>query len=403
MPVFIYRARDRTGRLIEGSLEADSERGVVVQLRERGYIATTLREKVTAPSIGEQVRALSTVPRQDLVLFTRQLATMVGAGLPLVSALDVAARQADSRRLREVLDEVREGIDAGGSLSGEMAKHPLAFSDLYVNTVHAGEVSGALDRVLAYLADYLERELELIQRIKTTALYPSIVLTAAGLVGLFAVFVVLPQLVSLFAGLKVALPWPTRVLIFASTTGQRFWYVILMVPLTLILTAVALSRAKAGRMFLDRVLIRMPIVGRLVLKLSLARFARMFAMVTRSGVPLVEGMEVVARSTGNAVVASAVEQASRSVREGRSIADALSQSPLFPPMVWRMVTVGEQTGALEQVLDKIADFYDREVDHMVQRFAAIIEPIMIVGVGGVVAFVAVAMLLPLWRLIGTVR
>ena len=403
MPVFIYRARDQTGRLIEGSLEADSERGVVAQLRERGYVATALHEQVTAPSVGAQIRALSTVPRPDLVLFTRQLATMVGAGLPLVSALDVAAEQADSRRLREVLDEVREGIEAGGTLSDEMAKHPLAFSDLYVNTVHAGEVSGALERVLVYLADYLERELELIQRIKTTALYPSIVLVAAGLVGLFAVFVVLPMLVSLFAGLKVALPWPTRVLIWVSTTAQRFWYVVLAIPIALIAAVITLSRTKGGRMFLDRVLIRLPIIGRLVLKISLARFTRMFAMIIRSGVPLVEGMEVVARSAGNTVVASAVEQASRSVKEGRPIAAALSRSPLFPPMVWRMVTVGEQTGALEQVLDKIADFYDREVNNTVQRFAAIIEPVMIVGVGGIVAFVAVAMLLPLWRLIGGIH
>ncbi len=403
MPFFIYRARDQAGRLIEGTLEADSERGVVAHLRERGYIATRLREKVTAPSVGDQVRALSSVPRQDLVLFTRQLATMVGAALPLVSALDVAARQAESRRLREVLDAVRAGIEAGGTLSTEIAKHPLVFSDLYVNTVHAGEVSGALDRVLAYLADYLEREADLIRRIKTTALYPSIVLGAAIVVGLVAVFGVLPTLVSLFTGLKVELPLPTRILIFVSTTGQRYWYAVVAMPVAFIITFMALRRTRGGRIFLDRIFIRLPVIGRLVLKVSLARFARMFAMITRSGVPLVQGMEVVARSAGNAVVAQAVEQSSRSVREGQSIATALSQFPLFPPMVWRMVTVGEQTGALEQVLDKIADFYDREVDNTVQRFAAIIEPVMIILVGGAVAFIAVAILLPLWRLISAIH
>ncbi len=403
MAVYTYRARDKTGQAVEGTIEADSERLVVAQLRERGYLPTILREKVVAPSVGDQVRRLAGVPRQDLVVFTQQLATMIGAGLPLVSALDVTSRQTDCRKLHDVLEDLRGAIEAGGTLSAEMAKHPAVFFDLYVNTVRAGEVSGALDRVLAYLADYLERELALVQRIKTTATYPVIVLGATAIVGFVAVFVVLPALVSLFKGLQVTLPGPTLLLIAVSGAIRRFWYLMLGVPLILGIAFAVMARTPKGRVVVDHVVFRTPVLGRLILKLALARFARMFAMIARSGVPLVEGMEVVSRSLGSAVVGSALEAASRRVREGQAIATALSQSPIFPPMIWRMTAVGEQTGALEEVMDKMAHFYDREVDTMVQRFAAIVEPVMIIGVGGAVGFVAVSILLPLWRLIGAIR
>jgi type IV pilus assembly protein PilC len=403
MPTFVYRARDTAGRLIEGTLEAESERAVVAQIRERGYMPTTLRRQIEAPSVAAQVRGMAGVPMEDLVLFTRQLATMVSAGLPLVSCLEVTAQQTDSRRLREVLETIRRGIEAGATLSAEMGRHRMVFSDLYVNAVNAGEVSGALDRVLVYLADFLEREHDLIQRIKTAATYPAVVFVTAVIVGFVAVFVILPTIVTLFTELKVALPWPTRVLIAVSTAAHRYWYVAVGTPVALVVAFGALSRSAGGRKILDRIFIRLPVVGRLIQRASFARFARLFAMVIRSGIPLVQGMEVVARSTGNSVVGAAVEGASRAVREGQSIAVALSQIPLFPPMVWRMINVGEQTGALETVLDKIGDFYDREVDNNVRRFASLLEPVMIIGVGGVVAFIAVAMLLPLWRLIGALH
>ncbi len=403
MPVFVYRGRDPAGRLIEGTLEADSERAVVAQLRERGYLPTMLREQLDAPSVATQVRRMTRVPRQELVIFTRQLATMTSAGLPLLSGLEVTSRQTDSRRLREVLDGVRAGIEAGGSLSAEMAKYPTVFSDLYISLVQAGEAAGALDRVLLYVADYLEREAELISRIKTTAAYPLVVLCAAVAVGFFAVFFVLPQLLSFMRGLPIVLPWPTRLLIAVSGTVQRDWYLVLAVPVGLAVAFSALRRDPRGRALVDRVLLRAPMFGRLVLKISLARFARMFAMIARSGVPLVQGMEIVARSAGNSVVTAAADAAAARVREGQPIAAALSHSGVFPPMLWRMVAVGEQAGGLEEVLDKVADFYERDVDTMMRQLASMIEPVMVVAVGAVVAFVAVAVLLPLWRLIGTLR
>lgn len=403
MPVFLYRGRDQTGRLIEGSLEADSERAVVTQLRERGYLPTMLREQTAAPSMADQVRRMVRVPRQDLVLFTRQLATMISAGLPLLSGLEVTSRQTDSRRLREVLEGIRAGIEAGGSLSAELGKYPTVFSNLYISLIQAGEAAGALDRVLVYIADYLERELELIQRIRTTAAYPVIVLGAAVAVGFFAVFFVLPQLLSFMRGLPIQLPLPTRILIAVSGTLQRFWYVAVVLPIALAVTGSTLRKTPRGRVIFDRLVLRTPLVGRLVLKISLARFARMFAMIARSGVPLVQGMEIVARSAGNQVITAAAEAAAARVREGQPVAAALSESGVFPPMLWRMVAIGEQAGGLEVVLDKVADFYERDVDNTMRQLAGMIEPIMVVGVGMVVAFVAISVLLPLWRLIGTLR
>ncbi len=403
MPVFTYRARGPTGQLEEGSMEADTARLVIAQLRERGLLATDLQEAIQARSVGEEFGRLSGVRREALVLFTRQLATMVSGGLALLSALDIAARQTDSTKLRETIEEIHSGIRAGGTLSGEMEKHPRVFSELYVNTVRAGEVSGALDRVLVYLADYLERELELVGRIKTAATYPSLVLVVATLVAILAVFVILPTFVSLFEGLKVALPLPTQVLIALSRLATRFWYVQFGLPIALAITIALMLRRREGRAILDQIVLRIPIIGALTLKIVLARLARMFAVIVRSGVPQVQGMQTVARSVGNAVVAAAVDGASRSVREGQPIADSLAKYPVIPPMISQMVAVGEETGALEEILDKVADFYEREVNNTVERFASIIEPVLLISVGAVVAFVAIALLLPVWRLIGAIR
>jgi type IV pilus assembly protein PilC len=403
MPVFAYRGRDQTGRLIEGALEADSERAVVAQLRERGYVPTMLREQTGSPSVGSQVRQLVSVPRRDLVLFTRQLATMISAGLPLLSGLEVTGRQTGSPRLREVIEGVRAGIEAGGSLSGEMAKYPAVFADLYVSLIQAGEAAGALDRVLLYIADYLERDLELISRIKSTAAYPLIVLGAAVAVGFFAVFFVLPRLLFFMRGLPIALPWPTRVLLGFTAISQRYWYLFLAAPVALVVGLGALRHNAEGRKRLDRAILRAPLFGGLVRKIALARFARMFAMIARSGVPLVQGMEIVARSAGNSVITAAANEAAARVREGQQVASALSASPAFPPMLWRMVAVGEQAGGLEDVLDKVADYYERDVDNTMRQLASLIEPAMVIFVGAVVGFIAVAILLPLWRLIGSLH
>lgn len=403
MPVYAYRGRDTAGRLIEGSLEAESERAVIAQLRTRGYMPTMLKEVVMAPSVGEQMRQMTHVPRRDLVLFTRELATMISAGLPLLSSLEIAARQAENARLRSVLTAVRDGIEAGGNLSGELAKFPAVFSDLYINLIQAGEAAGALDRVLLYIATYLERDLELIQRIKSNAIYPLIVLGTACAVGFFAVFFVLPRLLEFMRGLPISLPWPTRVLLAFTGATQRYWYVFLAAPGVLAAVFAALRQSPEGRTGVDRAVLRAPLFGWLVLKISLARFARMFAMIARSGVPLVQGMETVARAAGNRVITAACEAAARRVREGQPVAAALGTFEVFPPMLSRMVAVGEQAGGLEDVLDKVADYYERDVDNTMRQLAALIEPAMVIFVGAVVAFIALAILLPLWRLIGTLR
>ncbi|MGH2403616.1 MAG: type II secretion system F family protein [bacterium] len=399
MARYVYRARGRAGILETGTLEAESERAAAIVLRGRGFMVTSLVRQEEAESATRQVSRFFRVNRTDLVLFTRQLATMISAGLPIVSALRVLEEQATNARLKEIIASVRVGIEQGGSLSGEIAKHPQAFFEFYVNTVRAGEVSGVLDTSLNYLADYLERELDLIQRVRTAATYPLVVLSFTMLVALGAVIFIIPSFSSIFASFKVGLPLITVVMLRVSQLVRQFWWVIVLGIGGLIVGMFVLRNSPRGQRLIDPLILRVPIMGPIVLKLAYARFGRSLAVVIRSGVPILEGLTAVAGALGNRVVGDSVERARARMREGQSMADALSASPLMPPMIVQMVRVGEETGAMEDILNKVAEFYEREVDNTVKRFASIIEPVLIIGVGAVVGLVALSVLLPIWSLV----
>jgi type IV pilus assembly protein PilC len=399
MARYVYRARGRAGVLETGTLEAESERAAAVALRGRGFMVTSLVRQEEAVSATRQVSRFFRVNRMDLVLFTRQLATMISAGLPIVSALRVLEEQSTNVRFKEIIASVRVGIEQGGSLSGEIAKHPQAFFDFYVNTVRAGEVSGVLDTSLSYLADYLERELDLVQRVRTAATYPLLVLSFTMMVALAALIFIIPSFASIFASFKVGLPLITVVMLRVSQLVRQFWWVIVLGIGGLAVGVFVLRSSPAGQRLIDPLMLRVPIMGPIVLKLAYARFGRSLAVVIRSGVPILEGLTAVAGALGNRVVGDSVERARARMREGQSMADALSASPLMPPMIVQMVRVGEETGAMEDILNKVAEFYEREVDNTVKRFASIIEPVLIIGVGGVVALVALSVLLPIWSLV----
>lgn len=399
MARFEYRAWDRAGRLETGVVDAESPRVAAASLQSRGYLVTALREQEQVESAVRQVSRYVRVNRRDLVLFTRQLATMISAGLPIVTALRVLEEQSTARRLREVINGVRVGIERGGSLSGEIAKHPEAFFEFYVNTVRAGEVSGVLDTSLNYLADYLERELELVQRVRTAATYPLLVLVFTMLVAGGALVVVVPTFVQIFSSFKVALPTITVIMLRVSGIVRRFWWLGLILLGAFGVLMTVLRGSEGGRRFLDRVVLKVPIMGPLMLKLALARFGRAMAVVIRSGIPMLEGLAAVAAALGNHVVGDQLNAARERMRGGQSMAEALSRSPLIPPMVVQMVRVGEETGAMEDVLKKVSEFYEQEVDNTVKRFASVVEPVMIIGVGGVVALVALSVLLPIWNLV----
>ncbi len=401
MARFVYRAWDQSGRLETGVMEADTPRVAAASLRARGFLVTSIVEQEQVVGAVRQVQGFFRINRQDLVLFTRQLATMLSAGLPIVTALNVLEEQAADRRFREIIHTVRGGIERGGTLSGEIARHPAAFFSFYVNTVRSGEVSGVLDTSLTYLADYLEREYDLVQRVRTAATYPLVVLVFTMMVAVGAILFIVPVFVGVFQSFRVPLPLITRIMLGVSH-GVRTYGVVGLAALGLLAVGASTARrSEAGQRAFDAWVLRVPILGPLVHRLALARFGRSMAVVIRSGIPILEGLAVVATALGNRVVGAAFETAREQMREGQPMADAMRKQPLIPSMVVQMVRVGEETGAMEDVLGKVADFYEREVDNTVKRFASVVEPILIVCVGGVVFLVALSVLLPIWTLISS--
>lgn len=403
MARFAYRAWDQGGHLETGVLDADNARLAAAALQARGFLVTALDEQEVLESASRQVGRYLGVNRRDLVLFTRQLATMISAGLPIVGALQVLEEQSANARLRAIIKTVRLGIERGGSLSAEIERHPEAFFPFYVNTVRAGEVSGVLDAALDHLADFLEREMDLVQKVRTAAAYPLMVLTFTLLVAVGSVAFIVPMFVRVFGTFRVALPAITVAMLRVSQLLRGGWWAILGLLALALLAAAAVRRTERGRYALDALFLRAPILGPVVLRLAFSRFGRSMAVVIRSGVPLLEGLGAVADALGNRVVAGAVHAARERMRVGMPMAEALGRSPLIPSMVVQMVRVGEESGAMEDVLNKVADYYEREVDNTVKRFAAVIEPVLIFAVGGVVLVVALAVLLPIWSLIGNIQ
>lgn len=396
---FTYRAYDRGGRLAVGVMEADSARVAAATLQSRGFLVSAVNEHGHLAEPIRQLRSFVRINRRDLVIFTRQLATMISAGLPIVMALRVLEEQATNRKLRETIGSVRAGIERGGSLSSEIAKYPQVFFEFYVNTVRAGEISGVLDVSLDYLADYLERELDIVQRVRTAATYPLVVLVFTLVVAVAAIVFIVPMFVQIFRSFKVALPLITILMLRVSEVVRALWWLVVLAIIVSVVGMIALRGTRGGQRVIDSFLLRLPILGSIVKKLAFARFGRSMAVVIRSGVPMLEGLAAVANALGNRVIGDAITVARERMRQGRTMADSLSRSPLIPPMVVQMVRVGEETGAMEDVLNKVAEFYEREVDNTVKRFASVVEPLLIVAVGGVVGLVALAVLLPIWTLI----
>ena len=400
MPKYAYRAFDGLGRMETGVLEADSERAAVASFQSRGFLVTSLttrdeKDKERPRRLGGYFR----VNRKDLVVVTRQLSTMVAAGLPIISALRILGEQVTNRRLRQVIARVRQGIERGGSLSDEIAKYPEAFFPFYVNTIRAGEVSGVLDTSMNYLADYLERELDLTQRVKTAATYPVVVGAFTTLVAVGAIAFVVPVFITIFASFKVQLPLITILVIRTSNIVRHFWWAGILLAVGLGMAAVVTRSSETGQRIMDTVVLKIPIVGPLVSKLALSRFGRAMAVLIRSGGPMLEGLGVVSGALGNRVVGDAVLAARERMQQGESMSQSLQRNRLIPPMVAQMVRVGEESGTVDAIFDRVAEFYEREVDNTVKRFASIVEPILIVGVGGLVALVALAVLMPIWTLI----
>jgi type IV pilus assembly protein PilC len=400
MPNYTYSARNMTGAIQQGEIELPSREEVVGYLRRQKLIPVKVEEKKA--SLNLSLSFGTGIKTRDIVIFTRQFATMINAGLPLVQALDILAKQTENKAFAKVIEQVQHDVESGNTLADALRKHPKVFTDLFTNMVAAGEVGGILDVILLRLATFLEKSDALARKIKGAMVYPGVILAVA--VGAVAtlLIVVIPTFQAMFDGAGVALPGPTRFVIFMSETLQAYWYVILGAIAAIVFLIRYIYKTDSGELAIDRIMLRAPIFGNLLRKTAVARFTRTLGTLVASGVSILEGLEITARTAGNRVIHDAVMESRASIAGGETISDPLKRAGVFPPMVVQMINVGEQTGGLDEMLTKIADFYDEEVDQAVEALLSAMEPIMIVFLGGIVGGMIVAMYLPIFDMISAV-
>ncbi|HTP51069.1 MAG TPA: type II secretion system inner membrane protein GspF [Anaeromyxobacteraceae bacterium] len=399
MPVFAYKALNESGRAVEGMKEADSAKTLRTALRRDGLYLTevTGEQKAGAASPDVNVRRWlgGRIGADDVAIATRQLAVLVNAGIPLVDALTALVEQVDRERLKRVLSAVKQRVNEGSSLADALAQHPKAFGTLYVNMIRAGESSGALDVVLYRLADFTESQARLRSKILGTLTYPAAMLVIAVVIMGILFTVVIPKITKVFEDTKVALPWTTRFLIAFSTFVHDFWWAIGLLLVAAGFAFARWRRTPAGRARWDVMVLRAPIFGALVRQIAIARFSRTLATLLKSGVPLLTSMDIVKNIVGNTRLAAVIEQSRESIKEGESIAAPLKRSGEFPPLVYHMITIGEKSGQLEDMLANVANAYDSQVETRVAALTSLLEPLMIVVMGAAVAFIVFSILMPI--------
>lgn len=399
MPTFTYSARTATGEMKAGQVELASRDDVVGFLRHKRLVPLKIEQKhqsLSLPTLSTRVRT------RDIVVFTRQLATMINAGLPLVQSLDILAKQTENKVLRKVIEQVLYDVESGRTLADAMRAHPKVFSDLFVNMVAAGEAGGILDAILNRLAAFLEKADALKRKIKGAMIYPAVIVTVAmSAVAILLIFVI-PTFQEMFASAGVALPAPTRMVVALSELLQTRWYVFLGASIGAMLLVHRYYETSNGRLAIDRLLLRTPIFGNLLRKTAIARFTRTLGTLASSGVAILDGLEITARTAGNRVLHDAIMDSRTSIAGGETISEPLKKAGVFPPMVVQMINVGEQTGGLDDMLGKIADFYDDEVDTAVAALLSALEPVMIVFIGIIIGGMIVAMYLPIFDMVNAV-
>jgi general secretion pathway protein F len=418
MPVYEYKGLSEAGKTVGGLLEADSAKTLRANLRKNGIYLTevlgTADGRVVKGAAGASQAAASRdvnlgklargrINTDDIAITTRQLATLLGAGVTLVEALTALVDQVEKERLKRILSEVKSRVNEGSSLGDALAVHQKVFGSLYVNMIRAGEHSGALDAVLLRLADFTENQARLKQKVMGTLLYPAIMMLVGGGILVLLMTVVVPKVTKIFTTMKATLPFTTRALIWFSNTLQSYWFIIFPLLIGGTLALVAYFRSPAGRPKWDRFALHAPIFGSLVRLLAISRFARTLSTLLKSGVPLLTAMDIVKAVMTNSVLADVVEKARDAIREGESIATPLKRSGEFPPLVYHMVAIGEKSGQLEEMLLSVADSYENQVNVRVGALTSLLEPILIVVMGGVIAFVAFSILMPILQVNSAIR
>lgn len=401
MPVYVWKGRTLAGDAQNGEIEAGRQDEALEILRKKRILVTSLAAKaggIALPKFGGGVN----VSTKDLAIFTRQFATMISAGLPLVQCLDILAKQSSKPSFGKVITEVTREVEAGSTLSDALGKHKSVFDDLFRNMVAAGEAGGVLDEILLRLATYIEKADALKRKVQSAMVYPAVVLTVALGATAFMLIFIIPTFAKMFTDFGGELPLPTKIVLGMSDLLMNYWWVAILAGIGGVLGLQRYYATDNGQRVIDGALIKAPVLGDVLLKGAVARFTRTLGTLISSGVPILSGLEITARTAGNKVIAEAIMNARASIREGETVSAPLKTSGVFPPMVTQMIAVGEQTGALDEMLTKIAVFYEAEVDTAVDTLTSVIEPIMIVVMGGIVGGMVVAMYLPMFKLISVV-
>jgi type IV pilus assembly protein PilC len=394
MNVYQYTAKDKTGNTMVGILEAGTELEVADALHKKELVVVRVElvKKKAAAHRSKKVKL------DDLVIFSRQLATMIDAGIPLVHSLGILSEQIENKNFKEVISQVRQDIEAGTNFSDALSRHPAAFSELFINMTKAGETSGMLDEVLDRLASYLEKSAALARKISSSLVYPAVVVTMAALITTLLLLKVVPTFKGIFDTLGGQLPLPTLVLIFISDLFRKYFIFTVGGTIVGVFVLKKYLATEKGRYKFDSYKLKAPVLGTLFKKLAVAKFSRTFSTLCKSGVSVLSALDIVSKTSGNKVVEEAVVSCSNSVRDGESISKPLSKSGVFPPMVTRMIAVGEQTGQLEKMLSKVADFYDEQVDAAASALTSMIEPLVIAFLGVVIGGIVISLFLPIFKL-----
>jgi type IV pilus assembly protein PilC len=398
---FTWEGKNRNGDNKKGTMEADSEALVVARLKAEQITPTKVKKKgagFSALAIG------SPVTEKDMVVFTRQFATMIDAGLPLVQCLEILASQAESKTFSKILFDVKNTVESGATFSDALKRHPRVFDELYVNLIAAGEIGGILDSILNRLGTYIEKAMKLKRQVKGAMTYPIGILMVALIVVIVLLTKVIPVFQNMFVEMKAgSLPAPTQIVINISEGFKKYWYLFFLGGLGLFVAGVATLRSNKGRDLFDAAILKFPIIGNVLRKVVVARFTRTLGTLMASGVPILDSLEIVAKTAGNRVVSRAIMHARQKISEGKDLASPLAETRVFPPMVVQMMGVGEQTGAMDAMLQKIADFYEDEVDVAVSALTSLLEPLIMVFLGVVIGGLILAMYLPIFELAGNIK
>ena len=395
MPVFTWEGKNRKGEVKKGEMEAVNETAVNANLSKQGIISTSVKVK-TSETKTTKVK----VSTKDLVVFTRQFATMIDAGLPLVQCLDILSSQQENKGFKAVLTQVKGDVESGSTFADALKKHPKVFDNLYVNLVAAGEVGGILDTILNRLAAYIEKAMKLKSQVKGAMVYPISIISIAAVVIVGLLVFVIPIFASMFADFGQALPMPTQIVIAMSNFLQRWWWLIGGSAYGAFFGFKKYYATEGGKKVVDELVLKLPVFGDLLRKVAVAKFTRTLGTMITSGVPIMDGLEIVAKTAGNKTIETAIMKTRESISAGKTISEPLAQSGVFPSMVCQMISVGEATGALDNMLNKIADFYDDEVDSAVDAMTALMEPALMAFLGVAVGGLVIAMYLPIFKLAG---